>query len=343
MNAKARSGWAGRASALCASAIAAMHAWPGARCARFATNFRCLGHRGCETIESGKFKCGACSMQNDSTCLSIAALRAVLAGQTYDEVAAGYVLTRTAIEHRVKRVAQLLQRHVGIAGLNPEATGYVHKLRAFRTEVEMALQRYEAGGFQVAVPPRVLSDKDVKTMIQRAGRGPASLRDMALVHIVLATGVRPLEVARLEIADYLNADGTVRDTSELCASVAVNRRSRPLYFRSTDAIKAIDAYLEARRLAAPTPPGQSGYRGFDPGDKLFLNDDGLPYAVRCTEVDGRRRHLCRQMLDTYRKIFKRINMPGLSALTLRRLVAVRLSARGAAEEQIGLVLGISER
>lgn len=49
------------------------------------------------------------------------------------------------------------------------------------------------------------------------------------------------------------------------------------------------------------------------------------------------------MLDTYRKIFKRINMHGLSALTLRRTVAFRLDARGADEEQIGLILGITER
>lgn len=284
-------------------------------------------------------------MLSESTRLSVAVLKAVLAGGTYNSVAATYGLTRTAIEHRVKRLAKVLQRQIGIAGLNPEATGYVHKLRAHKDEVEAALERFEAGEPAPADVPQVLSDKDVRAMIHRAGlRSPTSLRDMALIHIVLATGARPLEVARLEIADYINPDGTVRSCSEMRAAVSVNRKARPLFFCSSAALKAIDAYLEHRLTQsgsgsdAPAP-----YRGFAPTDRLFLNDAGLPYAVQCHEVDGRPRFLCRQMLDTYRKIFKRINMHGLSALTLRRTIAFRLNARGADEDQIGLILGISER
>jgi len=284
-------------------------------------------------------------MHSESTRLSIAVLKAVLAGETYDVVAATHALTRTAIEHRVKRLAKLLQREVDIAGLNPEATGYVHKLRASRTEVEAALARFEAGEGVPAVPPQVLSDKDVRTMIHRAGlRSPTALRDMALIHIVLATGARPLEVARLEMADYLDADGTVRSCSEMRASVSVNRKARPLFFRSAPAVKAIDAYL-GHRLAhlGRTPDPDVPYRGFAPDERLFLNDAGLPYVVHSHKVDGRPRFLCRQMLDTYRKIFKRINMHGLSALTLRRTIAFRLNARGADEEQIGLILGMKYR
>jgi len=284
-------------------------------------------------------------MLSESTRLSIAILRAVLAGETYDVVAATYGLTRTAIEHRVKRLAKLLQRQVGIDGLNPEATGYVHKLRASRIEVEAALVRFEAGEASPAAPPQALSDRDVRAMIHRAGlRSPTALRDMALIHIVLATGARPLEVARLEIADYLNPDGTVRICSEMRASVSVNRKVRPLFFGSAPAVKAIDAYLEYRLVQSGRTPGASAqYRGFEPIERLFLNDASQPYVVHCHEVDGRPRFLCRQMLDTYRKIFKRINMHGLSALTLRRTIAFRLNARGADEEQIGLILGITEK
>jgi len=284
-------------------------------------------------------------MHSESTRLSVAILKAVLAGETYDVAAATYGLTRTAIEHRVKRLARLLQRQVGIDGLNPEATGYVHKLRAFRVEVEAAIARFEAGEAVPVPPPQVLSDKDVCTMIYRAGlRSPAALRDMALIHIVLATGARPLEVARLEIADYLHPDGSVRSCSEMRAAVSVNRKARPLFFRSAPAVRAIDAYL-GQRLAESGMPADSAapYRGLAPDDRLFLNDAGVPYVVHCHEVEGRLRFLCRQMLDTYRKIFKRINMLGLSAVTLRRTVAVRLDARGADEDQIGLILGITEK
>lgn len=284
-------------------------------------------------------------MHSESTRLSIAILRAVLAGETYDTVAADYNLTRTAIEHRVKRLARLLQRQVGIDGFNPEATGYVHKLRAHKHDVEAALVRFEAGELRPPAQPQILTDKDVWTVIRRAGlRSPMPLRDMALIHIVLATGARPLEVARLEIGDYLNPDGSVRSCSEMRTEVSVNRKPRPLFFRSSAAIKAIDAYLGHRLVQQGRAP-QAGetYRGFDASARLFLNDAGLPYVVHCLDAEGRPRFLCRQMLDTYRKIFKRVNMQGLSAVALRRTVALRLDARGADEEQIGLILGITEK
>ncbi|MCL1961963.1 MAG: site-specific integrase, partial [Desulfovibrionaceae bacterium] len=284
-------------------------------------------------------------MFNQSTRLSIAILQAVLAGQTYDAVAAAHGLTRTAIEHRVKRLAKLLHRKVGIDGVNPEATGYVHKLRAAKSGVEAAIMRFEAGDVRPEMPQKTVSDKDLNAMIHRAGlRSPTPLRDMALIHIVLATGARPLEVARLEIGDYLDANGSVRACSVMRAAVSVNRKERPLFFRSAAAIKAIDAYLNFRLIQEKKAShGRAPYRGFAPTERLFLNDSGQPYAVLCQEREGSSRFLCRQMLDTYRRIFKRINMHGLSALTLRRTVALRLDARGADEEQIGLVLGITEK
>ncbi len=284
-------------------------------------------------------------MHSESTRLSIAMLREVLAGGTYDAVAAAHGLTRTAVEHRVKSMAKTLQRKVGIEGLKLEATGYVTKLREAVEGVEAALARFEAGDVKPDDPPKILTDKEVSVMIHRAGlHSPTPLRDRALIHIVLATAARPLEVARLEIADYLYPDGMVRSQSEMRAAASVNRRERPLFFQNSAAVKAIDAYLGTRRASK----GQGGgvdapYRGFDPNDRLFLNEDGEPYWIDADRQMGRRRNLCRQILDTYRKIFDRVDIHGLSARVLRHNVAVRLHARGATEEQIGLILGIAER
>jgi hypothetical protein len=55
------------------------------------------------------------------------------------------------------------------------------------------------------------------------------------------------------------------------------------------------------------------------------------------------RFLCRGIHETYRKIFRRIGLAGVSALMIRRTVASRLSDRGAAHEQIGQVLGIGRK
>jgi integrase len=284
-------------------------------------------------------------MDSDSTRLSIAILRAVLAGATYNSLAARHGLTRTAVEQRIKRLAKLLQRQVGIEGLSPEAAGYMQRLRDRRSEVEVALKRFEAGDILPLAPPRILSDQNVRKLIHRAGlHSPSSLRDMALIYIVLVTGARPLEVARLEISDYLNPDGTVRACSEMRASVSINRKARPLFFLSSTAVRAIDAYLAHRmKLRGRHPGADAPYRGLEPSERLFLNDAGEPFRVRRLNVNGRTQFLCRQMLDTYRKIFKRIDIHGLSALALRRTVAARLGARGADEKQIGLILGIAER
>jgi integrase len=284
-------------------------------------------------------------MLNESTQLSITFLRAVLAGGSYDAIASAYGLTRTAVERRVKRLACKLQREVGIIGLNREAANYLQKLRDYKDQVEVALKCFESQDVRAPEPPSgMLTDKDIRTMIYRAGLYSSTpLLDAALIHILLATGARPLEVARLEIADYLNPDGSVRGCSEMRASVSVNRKDRPLFFRSSAAVAAIDAYL-AHRLSRIGPcPNEAPYRGFAPGERLFLDGKGLPYVVQRLEEDDCVRFLCRSMQETYRRIFKRIDIHGLSARVLRRTVATRLFFRGADEEQIGIILGITEK
>jgi hypothetical protein len=95
-------------------------------------------------------------MHDASILRSIAILKAVLAGETYEAVASAHRLSRTAIEHRVKRLARLVQRKVGIDGLTPEAAGSLHRLRAARDEVEAALDLFEAGERCAEAPPQPL-------------------------------------------------------------------------------------------------------------------------------------------------------------------------------------------
>ena len=83
-------------------------------------------------------------------------------------------------------------------------------------------------------------------------------------------------------------------------------------------------------------------RGLDPFSRLFLTETGAPFEIVSYGEQGQTRFLCRGILDTYRKIFRRVGLEGVSALNVRRTVAARLFERGAAEDQIGEVLGISE-
>jgi len=93
----------------------------------------------------------------------------------------------------------------------------------------------------------------------------------------------------------------------------------------------------------PIPAEDAPYRGFDPDEHLFLNNDGEPFKMRCTRSTKKLYYNSQQLVDTFRRILGRSNIPGISAQTLRNTVALWLNRRGADEGQIGTLLGISNR
>lgn len=284
-------------------------------------------------------------MESDSLSISIAMLKEVLDGETYDIVAARHGVTRTAVEKRIKVLARTLCREVGIDGLNESGVGFVQRLRQYGAAITAALERYTPDVSPKRTAAHILNDEEIELAIHRTRmRSPCPRRDVALFYVLLISGARPLEIARLEVGDYLNADGSVKEASVIRADVAVNRKIRPLFFASMKAKEAIDDYLAERRKKDPgqRPSQISAYRGFDAADRLFLTESGTPFEIVSHGRDERTRFLCRGIHDAYRKIFRRIGLEGLSALHLRRTIASRMLARGAAEEQIGEVLGIGE-
>lgn len=276
-------------------------------------------------------------------------LRAVLEGATYDVVAQGNGLTRTAVERRVKGLVRQLVRTVGVDGLNESRIVFVRTLRAHRAEIESALARFEPHSRDSKPSGSiVLSDEDIRSAMARVrARSSTPERDLALVWILLATGLRPLEVARLQVGDYLNEDGSVRLKSQVRAGAAVNRRARELYFTSAAACEAVDLYL-AKRLATERRPGVLGgagdrlYRGLGSRDPLILNQAGRAFHVETTPSLHGTRSLCREIHYEYRKIFRRVNIPGLTALGVRHTIVDRLLRRGAGPSEIGGLLGVRE-
>ena len=71
--------------------------------------------------------------------VSVAMLRAVLDGATYDTVAAQHAVTRTAVERRIKAVALRVAMTAGIDGLNQNGAAFVRRLRLHREKVSAAL------------------------------------------------------------------------------------------------------------------------------------------------------------------------------------------------------------
>lgn len=189
----------------------------------------------------------------------------------------------------------------------------------------------------------ILNDAEIAEGERRIrDRSHQPQEDLGLYYILLATGARPLEIARLEVRDYLGADGKVRNASEFRPEVAINGRSRPLFFRSTKLDEALNSYL-ADRVAGNLGLGADGaYAGHHPVSRLFLSSSGRGFEITPYEANGQRRFQCRGVLEAYRKIFRYAEFKGMTALRARHTVAAKLYARGADEAQVGLLLGIAE-
>ncbi|MES2100701.1 MAG: site-specific integrase [Pseudomonadota bacterium] len=275
---------------------------------------------------------------------SIEMLKGVIDGRTYDSVAADFGITRTAVERRVKGIATRLSAEVGVPGLNEGGAAFVRRLRLKRDAILAALQRFDPQTSRDAGPARVVSAEEIDRAVHRIrGRSAQPARDVALFYVLSATGARPLEIARIEVGDYLHADGNVRRESELRAEAAITGRSRPLFFASSKLDDALTAYLsvriESRQGLGPT----SAFRGLDPKSRLFLTATGNGFQITPYGEVGPHRFVCRPILETYRKLFRYADVEGATALSVRHTVVAHLYERGADEEQVGLVLGISDR
>jgi integrase len=281
---------------------------------------------------------------DDPATRSIDMLKAVVQGKTYDAVAADFGLTRTAVERRVKSVAVQLTQVVGVDGLRPAGAAFVRRLRLSREAILEALERFE--------PPRPTGERAARVLlpaevaqgaVRIKGRSSRPWHDLSLYYLLFATGLRPLEVARLEVRDYLAVDGSVCRDTELRADVAINGKPRPLFFGSNRLNDALAAYLRERHqlrhgLGEPDP-----YRGLDPGGRLFLTALGEPYPITPNGEPQQKRFVCRALLETYRKLFRYADIPGLCTQSARLTLMSRMYDRGADEDQVGEVLGIADR
>lgn len=189
----------------------------------------------------------------------------------------------------------------------------------------------------------ILTAEEVDEGAQRIrSRSHHPYEDLGLYYIILATGARPLEIARLEVRDYLEPDGCVRSASEFRPDVAINGRSRPLLFRSARLDQALDRYLSQRAAREVGVGADHTYRGLNPMSRLFLSSSGLGFEITAFESNDQKQYQCRGILEAYRKIFRYAGFKNMTALRLRQTVAARLYARGASDAQVGLLLGIAE-
>jgi hypothetical protein len=134
-----------------------------------------------------------------------------------------------------------------------------------------------------------------------------------LLLVLISTAAKPLAIARLEVSDYLSADGSVREASVLRAHAAINGKERPLFFASAKVVASVDAYLEERIRRGQGTQGSTTYRGLDPHSRLFLTGDGHAMPINVRAIGHGRQYRCGVILDIHRRIFDRAGLKGVSA------------------------------
>lgn len=85
-----------------------------------------------------------------------------------------------------------------------------------------------------------------RLVLQTARHSRCKQRDIALLLMLVHTGARPNEIARMTVADYIDASGQRRSPPWLPAHAASNGIARPLLLRDTTALYWLDAYLAWR-------------------------------------------------------------------------------------------------
>ncbi len=281
---------------------------------------------------------------HESAKQSIAMLRAVVDGETYEAVAERFGLSRTAVERRIKTIAVKLTQVVGIEGLKEEGAAFVQRLRLHRDGIIAALTHFDPPPPPTSRPARILTlDEIAQGALRIKGRSSRTWHDLALYYLPFATGLRPLEIARLEIRDYLNPDGSIRRQSVLRPEAAINGKSRPLYFSSSRFNETLTAYLDERAQTGHGLGKHDTYRTLAPESRIFLAPNGEPYRITPNGNLDQRRSVCRALLEIYRKLFRYAELKNLSTQSARLTVMSRMYQRGADEDQVGTILGIAER
>lgn len=173
--------------------------------------------------------------------------------------------------------------------------------------------------------------------------GQSKARDVALLLIAYGTGLAPNEIAKLVVADYLQANGEVKVGSLVRAEISFNGKARPLFFASVNVRDALDAYLAYRvEMRQGVTTHRAAYRGLDPQSPLFLAGDGTPFTfTKRISPKGVASYSCESLTEIYRRLHHQAGIPNGNASAARRTFAVRLHRQGRSLRLIQELTGVS--
>lgn len=246
-------------------------------------------------------------------------------------------VSRSTVDREVKRLVDLLITSGSVDDFVGDEPLSIKRIREEATRLLAAAQRFDRPAEKMRCGPT--QEWLAAGIAKIRARSDNANRDVALACVLLTTGAKPIEIAKFEVRDYLDKAGNVRTRSEIRPEVAVNGKARPLHFTSRIAEDAVDAYLTERVRRGIGVGRAHAYRGLEPSSRLFLTEQGDPFAVVSRSARDHRR-TCPLILATFRATFRRAGWVGFTAQQARQHVATTLFRRGADLRQLGELLGL---
>jgi hypothetical protein len=279
-------------------------------------------------------------MDQEQLASDSAMLQALIDGASCEEIAREHGIAKSAVSQRIRILACALQRVVGVEGVDEEVSPTAYLIREYGDAYLEALEHFvpTAAPALQSAEIHIASDKIERYVVKIAQHSRSVRRDTALLLTLFSTAAKPLEIAQLEVRDYLDPCGAHRPLSILRPEIAASGTARQLPFDDPATVGAIDAYL-AERTSSASAAGRIAYRGIDPCSRLFLSRAGNPLQVKHAGPTGQ--HLvCKEIHEIYRRIFAYGGLTGANTALARRAAAHRLRINGANPEEIGEALGL---
>jgi hypothetical protein len=281
-------------------------------------------------------------MDQESFAIASGMLRSLISGNSCDTIAREHELTKSAVSQRIRVLASALQRVVGVVDVDEDASPTASLIRQHGAAYLEALDHFVPQAAPALRNPFCGTADHIALYVAKiAQHSRTPLRDTALLHTLFTTAAKPLEIAQMEVRDYLDEGGNVREHSTLRAAIATNRQPRPLEFDQPDTVRAIDAYLDERLGNSGYSTTGAPYRGLAPCSRLFLTREGKPMRVVLAGPGGQHQ-VCKEIHEIFRRILAYGGMSGMNTASARRIAAHALRNRGANPEEIGQALGLQK-
>ena len=213
---------------------------------------------------------------------------------------------------------------------------------AKRRPVKRLLDKYEPGEGKAAV---VSTPKDLSHILFVASNGEMGRRNVAIMWMLFASGLRVSEVGKLKVSDVYYPDGELKKSFVIPGTYTKTGKPRTAYIIVPQQREAIEAWRSHRIADNAMVSDKTSYGGLSGDSPLFLTKKGtwrkFAFNVKKYKTkDGIKETLvCASLENTVRELIKSAGIQGGSSHSGRRSLATLMDHKGYDLDLIQKILG----